>query len=640
MKIICNIIIALFLILTTEVFASGGPLSPQQAAYDVNYYELDLKINPATRTIEGSLLCRVRIVNSIDTLVLDLDNVFTIDSILFRKEDGEFSSASFSHSAGRINITIPVPVMPEDMISAKIFYRGAPRVAATPPWSSGFVWRTTPTGKPWLGVTVEMDGADIWWPCKDHPSDEPDSMYMSYTVPNPLICVSNGRFVSSVDNGDGTSTFNWFISTPINNYNVSFYAAEYQLIEDQYLSVTGDSIPFYFWVIPESYNQALNMMNVFRNEFDFLESICGPFPFSTDKHGWAHSPYYGMEHQTIIAYGNNFSVNGWGFDYIHLHELAHEWWGNLVTAKDWSDVWIHEGIGTYTEALYVEATLGFSSYLLYMNNQRPSDNHSKALAPREQLTAMQGFALNPYSRGSSVMHTLRYHLGDEKFFNLLKRWAYPDSTDYDNTNGRLCRIASTDDMKNLAEEITGVELDPFFEVFFRDAAFPKLKVVRGSDHAVFTWQTQTNVPLDLNIPLLVNGIEMTVEMDNGTGTAPVKQGDNLVIDPKKWILMGSISSVVGIDGEEAVLYEYSLSQNYPNPFNPNTVISFSVTENQNVELRVYDLLGNMVAELVNGYREAGNYSVNFNADKLPSGIYFYEIKAGSFRQTNKMIFLK
>ncbi len=143
------------------------------------------------------------------------------------------------------------------------------------------------------------------------------------------------------------------------------------LIEDNYMSTIGDSIPFRFWVLPEYYNTAVNYMDVFLTEFNFLESICGPFPFGTDKHGWAHAPYWGMEHQTIIAYGHNFTTNSWGFDYIHYHELAHEWWGNLITAKDWADVWIHEGMATYTEALYVEHLSGMNMYHQYMDNMRP-----------------------------------------------------------------------------------------------------------------------------------------------------------------------------------------------------------------------------------------------------------------------------
>ncbi|HJN05432.1 MAG TPA: M1 family metallopeptidase, partial [Bacteroidales bacterium] len=540
--------ITIFSVTSTYTYAqsSGGVLSPQQAAYDVNYYDLDLNIDNIALTISGSLICRVEIVNQLDTLVLDLDNRFNVDSTLFKLGNGNYSNVAFDHTNGKLNIEFPFSVGSGNMISVQVFYNGAPRIAPNPPWNGGFVWNSSPIGDPWIGVACEFEGADLWWPCKDHPSDEPDSMSMSFTVPNPLICVSNGRYMGSTVNGNNTTTFDWFISTPINNYNVTIYAAEFALIEDTYIGMTGDSIPFYFWVLPEDSATAANWMGVFLTEFNFLESICGPFPFTTDKHGWAHAPYWGMEHQTIIAYGHNFSVNSWGFDYIHYHELAHEWWGNLITAKDFADIWIHEGMATYTEALYVEFLSGMDSYHQYMDNMRPNNNHSSPLAPREQLTASQGFALNPYSRGASVMHTLRYHLGDDEFFNLFERWAYPDSTDFDNTNGRQCRILSTEDMKEQAEEVTGLDLYPFWEVFFREAAYPVLHVVREINEATFTWETENNILLDVDIPITVNGLDETVVMIEGQGSSAISIDDIMEIDPKKWILMAPPSIVVSI----------------------------------------------------------------------------------------------
>jgi aminopeptidase N len=637
------IFITILFITSNKTYAdSGGPLSPNQAAYNVNYYDLDLEINPTAQTIGGSLLCRVEIINQIDSLVLDLDNPFIIDSILFKLNDGTYSNVTFNHAAGKVYINIPLSVTNGDMVSVQIFYNGAPRVAINPPWEVGFVWETTSTGSHWIGVACEDDGADIWWPCKDHPSDEPDSMSMSFTVPNPLTCVSNGRYLGSADNGNGTSTFNWFISTPINNYNVSIYAAEYSLIEDTYFSVSGDSIPFFFWVLPEDYTTAVNYMNVFLNEFNFLESICGPFPFGTDKHGWAHAPYWGMEHQTIIAYGHNFTLNSWGMDYIHYHELAHEWWGNLITAKDWADIWIHEGMATYTEALYVEHLSGMNSYHQYMDYKRPSDNHSQPLAPRAALTAGQGFSLNPYNRGASVMHTLRYHLGDSTFFNLFKRWAYPDSTDFNNTNGRLCRILSTDDMKNQAEAETGIELDPFFEVFFREATYPILRIERGNNEANFTWDTETNVLLDVNIPITLNGIDSTVEMTAGQGSMSILLNDNLVIDPKQWILMADPVVIVNsIDGDVTQVTDFQLEQNYPNPFNPTTTIKYTLPKAAYVRLEIFTITGKKIKVLADENKQAGYHSMLFNAGDLSSGVYFYKITTNTgYAASKKFILLK
>lgn len=610
---------------TTEAFAgSGGPLKPQQAAYDVKYYNLDLSIDPISKTIDGSQLCRAEIIEPIDSLMLDLDVRFTVTSVLLKLNDGSFSIASFSHSEDILNVEILETVIIGDIVTVQIFYNGAPRVSNGPPWDAGFVWDTTPTGEPWIGVACEFEGGDVWWPCKDHPSDEPDSMNLSFTVPNPLKCISNGRFLGSVDNGDNTSTYNWFISTPINNYNVTFYAADYMLIEDEYESTIGDSIPFRFWVIPENYTTAVDYMDVFLQEFNFLEELCGPFPFGTDKHGWANAPYWGMEHQTIVAYGHNFTVNQWGYDYIHYHEMAHEWWGNLVTAKNWADVWIHEGIARYTESLYVEYLLGMDAYLESV--PRPGNYHPHPLAPREEMTASAAFDfLNPYSRGAAVMHTLRYHLGDDVFFNLLKRWAYPDSTDYDNTNGRLCRIVSTDDLKDQAEEVTGVDLDPFFEVFFREVKYPVLNVVREENESLFSWETETGVLLDVNVPVLVNGEEYTVEMNEGQGSLEMAFSDELVIDPEEWILMAPPSITVSVDEISADPLAVKLEQNYPNPFTQSTSIKFTIDKSQWVSLKVYNLYGKEVLTLVDENKIPGTYKVKLDRGSLASGSYFYRL---------------
>jgi len=617
---------------------SGGTLSQEQAAYNVSYYKLDLAIDPDSLSISGSLLCRAEIVDPIQVFVLDLEDSLRVSSVLFKKNEGEFSPVSYSHIDGLISISLPEEANVDDVVSVQVFYSGAPGIALYPPWEDGFVWSETPDSLPWIGVACETSGADLWWPCKDHPSDEPDSMSMSFTVPNPLICVSNGQYLGSIDNGDGTSTFNWFISTPINNYNVSINIAEYLLIEDDYPSTIGHTIPFYFWVLPEHYDTALSIMDVWQTEFDFFEAICGPFPFGTDKHGFAETPYLGMEHQTIIAYGHDFTISGWGYDYIHYHELAHEWWGNLVTAKDWADLWIHEGIATYMQALYIEDLNGMDWYKEFMDRIRPLNEHGFALAPRESLTAFQAFEnLNSYNRGASVMHTLRYHLGDEAFFSLLKRWAYPDPGDLDNTGGRLCRIVSTDDMMEQAEDETGLNLDPFFEVFFREAAYPVLDVQRKPDITLFVWETEGGIGLDLDIPLTVNGVDQSVEMIDGRGVLAISSDDQIVIDPEHWILMDT-AVVTGVEEYDITQsMEYGLEQNYPNPFHSTSTIVFTLPESQFVTLKVYDLLGKEIASLASEELLRGRHQVQVNGTQLSKGMFFYRLEAASFTDTKSFI---
>jgi aminopeptidase N len=491
-------------------------------------------------------------------------------------------------------------------------------------------------------VACETGGGDIWWPCKDHPSDEPDSVALHFTVPEGYTCVSNGKFVGSRRNVNRTITFEWFVSTPINNYDVTFYMADFQEIKGEYRSVSGETIPFYFWILPEAYASAQNHLPVFYKEFNFLETICGPFPFSTDKHGWAHAPYWGMEHQTIIAYGNDFQVNGWGMDYIHFHELAHEWWGNLLTAKDWSDVWIHEGLATYMEALYVEHISDRESYHAYMNARRPGNNHDYPLAPIMPMTASQGFEhLDPYYRGAWTMHTLRFHLGDEQFFRLLKHWAYPDTSDTDNTKGRLCRFANTDDMKELAEQITNRDLDPFFDVFMREASYPYLEIAYSAKVAEFTWKTENGVLLDLNVPVMLNGLMQIVQMKAGQGILSLPLQYDLVIDPDQWILMDEPQIASTLDPEKLPsVSRFQLHQNFPNPFNPKTIINYELSIANDVDLSIYNLLGQKVATLVSEKQKAGYHQVEWDASGFASGLYYYKIKSGEFMDMKKMILLR
>jgi hypothetical protein len=573
---------------------------------------------------------------------MDLDDLLSVDSILARLESGRFTKVSYLHSNGKLFIDIPFDYSIGEQIHTEVFYHGSPKISLHAPWDNGIVWGETPSGKHWVGVACETGGGDLWWPCKDHPSDEPDSMAINITVPMEYTCVSNGQFLGSYRTDGDKMTFNWFVSTPINNYNVTFYVADFELIEGEYGSVSGKNIPFYFWVLPEAYEAAQNHLPVFFNQFHFLETICGPFPFATDKHGWAHAPYWGMEHQTIIAYGNDFQVNGWGMDYIHLHELTHEWWGNLVTAKDWSDLWIHEGLGTYMEALYVEHISDQETYFSYMDRISPDDSQEFPLAPNFSMTAGEAFGyLDSYHRGAWVIHTLRFHLGDEPFFRLLKHWAYPDTSDLDNTGGRLCRLATTNDMKELAEKVTNRDLDPFFDVFMRETHFPYLEVVYKGKEVEFSWITENDVLLDLNVPVLVNDSPKIVEMDDGKGVLRLASEMDIVIDPDNWILMDEpVILSAGDPSNKQAISEFHLYQNYPNPFNPTTAIGYRLSVIGNVDLRIYNALGEKVATLVSEKQGTGEHTVEWDASGFASGLYYYTITAGEFRDVKKMILLR
>ena len=369
-----------------DPYDSGGPLIVEQAAYDVTYYDLAVALDPADSTIAGTLRMDARVVAPAAVVALDLDTLLAIESVSLTDLESAVP-LPFRRSGGRVFVDLPYTKQPGDALSLTVEYGGRPRVAPRPPWDGGVQWTTTPAGAPWIATSNQMIGADVWWPNKDHVSDKPDSMRIHVTVPDPLVVAANGRLERTTDNGDGTWTYHWFVSTPISAYNVALNIAPYEVIEERYRSVTGETFPVIFWVLPENVDDGRALMPEILEHLRWFEKTVGPYPFRADKYGVVQTPHLGMEHQSIIAYGANFdngSMTGgvdWGFDALHHHELSHEWWGNLVTNADWKDMWIHEGFGSYMQALWLEDTQGIERYHEYMASIRPSHRQPSAHGP-------------------------------------------------------------------------------------------------------------------------------------------------------------------------------------------------------------------------------------------------------------------
>ena len=616
---------------------SGGTLIREQAAYDVLYYKLNMFIDTATHSIASETLVRAIAVDSLSVCVLDLNSNFTVDSILWKGTRAMNSVLKFSRPAGRIWITLPYLLQKSDTISLTVSYHGVPKVAVNPPWDDGFVWDRTATGEVWAGVACETEGGDAWWPCKDHPSDEPDSVDLAFTVPASLTCVSNGRLREVIDHG-ATKTFHWHVSNPINNYCVTFYLGPYQKIPITYQSVTGEMIPSEYWFLPYSVAKATTFSTTFLKDLRFFEEVCGPFPFRADKYGLIEAPYWGMEHQTAVAYGNNFALNSYGFDYIHLHELAHEWWGNLVTAKDWSDVWIHEGFATYMEALFAEKTLGFTKYKSYMAGLRKSIANSAIVAPRAPSTAGYIFsAADVYSKGAWIVHTLRHLIGDQAFFPLLRKFAYPDSAMEAVTNGKQCWLATTDDYLRIAEQRTGMTLDWFWELYLRQPELPSLEYSLRDSLLTLKWNTPGNLPFSLPVDIRIDTTIFMVDMAGGSGSLKVKPGAKYTIDPDAWILMLPPQALDVQDGFTP--RNFSLNA-YPNPFAATTTIRYELPKPLFTSMKIFDRLGRLVADLVHETQSGGQHVVEWNAAGTEAGIYFCRMQAGELVQIKQILLLR
>jgi aminopeptidase N len=320
------------------------------------------------------------------------------------------------------------------------------------------------------------------------------------------------------------------------------------VIEDKYKSVSGDTIPVFFYVLPEDFDKGPKLVEELKKYTAFYEKYLGPYPFRSQKMAMVETPHLGMEHSTHIAYGNKFRYNEDGTDWLLLHEFGHEWWANLVTASDWKDFWIHEGFQSYMDTLYQEYLHGQDAYLKAMQGRVKNLRNMQPVAPREAKISYQVYMAEPdytksdgdiYGKGALILHTLRYLIGDDAFFRALRRMAYPTKQMETYTDGRQERLVTTDDFRTIAEQESKMDLGWFFELYLRQPKLPRLGtsgIGAGSSGSLnLSWETPNNMPFPMPIDVEINGKIQRVEMKDGKATINFT-GPPPVIDPKGWVL--------------------------------------------------------------------------------------------------------
>ena len=525
---------------------TGGPLRFEQAVFDVLSYDISINADPIRKSISGTTVMIARTVIPTNVIVLDLDRPYTISKLT---EGGR--GVKFQHKDGKIWIWFSMTKQVGDEIKTVITYAGTPREAPRPPWIGGFMWKKTADGSDWISVALQNDGADLMFPCKDHPSDKPATASMHITVPDPLVAAGPGKFEGVKKNAGGTSTYNWRMTNPIANYSLVFNAAPYKIIQDKYKSVTGETLPIVFYVLPESFAKGPGLIAEQKKYLAFYEKYLGPFPFRSQKVGIVETPHLGMEHSTAIAYGNQFKYNEDGTDWLLLHEFGHEWWANLVTASDWRDFWIHEGFQSFMDTFYTETLHGREAYMKAMRARQKGFRNMQPVAPREPKIAYQVYMAEPdylksdgdiYGKGAYFLHTLRHLIGDDAFFKALRHMAYPTKAMEKITDGRQARLVNTDDFLTIAEQDSGMELDWFFELYLRQPKLPKLEALtvvsfdpNKPNQLELRWITPNDMPFPMPIDVVINGKTQRVEMKDGKGTVSFT-GDIPVIDPDGWVL--------------------------------------------------------------------------------------------------------
>jgi len=507
----------------------GGPLRPAQAGYDVQRYDLRVALYPDEKRIVGSNSVTVAVVAPLDVFEIPLDSRLAIEAV---DVDGVRPRA-VAHAGGLVRVPLVDPWRPGEEHVVRIAYGGRPFEALAPPWMDGFVWSRSADGSHWVGTTSQGSGGDLWWPVKDHPSDEPDrGMRITLDVPAGLVGLANGRKLSERV-VDGRSITEWQVSYPINQYGVALNAGPFLPVETTYTRLDGRVEAIVFWALPEHLDEARRMwldqgpriLSAFARRF-------GEYPFWRDKYWVVETPYLGMEHQSIVAYGSDFKVNEFGFDWLLLHETAHEWWGNKVSARDWADWWLHEGFGAYAHAVFVDVEAGRNRYLEYMRKYCGAEAIGKFRNPVVRGTdrvAEEAYVPEVYSKASCVLHTLRWLVGDDDFYAALHRLLNDEAFAY--------RTASTADFRRVVAGVTGHPYDWFFDRYLYEASIPAWRLDRTlvADGEVVT--VSWDDPLfELPIPLRVAGELLRLEMPGGQGSLRVPAGSELIVDPDGWLL--------------------------------------------------------------------------------------------------------
>lgn len=650
-----NLIAALLILITPFTFPQSGKEScilgktaqfnrlkklvevnyPGDPKYDVKYYKLDLTINHTSQTISGNITCNAKVVQSnVTEIYYDFINSMIVDSVLFNG-----NNTSFSRGTNTVVVQTNTSLNQGDDLTTVVYYHGTPA-------SGGFgsFEFSSQGGNPLIWSLSEPYGAKDWWVVKDTPADKADSADIWLTVSTSLTPVSNGNLMEVVNNGNGTHTYKWHVSYPIAPYLVSLAITNYALYTNYYHYSPTDSMPVTHYLYPSSLNSNISQLNKTPGMIEIFAERFGEYPFINEKYGHAQFGWGGgMEHQTISSMG------GFG-DGLIAHELAHMWYGDNITCKDWHHIWLNEGFATMGEGLIYEAWNGKAAYNSYIADEMYYAKFASGTIYVQDISSEWEIfnSYRTYSKACVVLHMLRGIVGDSTFFNILRTYSYDPSVAYGN--------AVTEDFQAIAENVSGLDLNYFFQQWIYGVNYPTYSVVWSKnslggnlyDLALKITQSSNSNPSFFTMPI-------QIKVNSSTGDTIITVFNNaqvqnfnitvanepisITVDPNNWILKTINSVVVGIE-DEMQPQTFSLEQNYPNPFNPVTKIKFTLASNEYTTLKVYDIIGKEITTLVNNQMEKGHYEINFDASNLPSGVYLYTLNAGGYKETRKMILMR
>lgn len=632
--------------LTSRNCAGGVHLAAYDGPqpFDMLNYKLDLSLAMINDGFHGKMTMTMRLKENVDSLSLNAVGL-TFDTL---RVDGIPKSFAFRSGTESFTIFLGGTRLVGDTVRIEIVYRRTPGFPR-PSSRQGYYFFRDTIGLPSnLGYTFsEPYDARFWMPCYDQPWDKATSD-INITVPTGYVAASNGKLLGTTNNGNGTTTWRWRERNQIATYLMCLTVSQFTISSLPYIKSTGDTIPiqYYAWrtftVGGNTFTDSANFAPFLPRVREMIQTFSTPFgDYPFDKYGMTTIVpfgYLGMEHQTISTINRYYATSEW----VVSHELAHQWWGNNVTCGTWADIWLNEGFATYSEALWKEHIGGFPELKRYMLDT----------LQRFQFGSWQGAIYDPvsqgfnlfdqvvYSKAGWVIHTLRGVLGDSLFFRTLKafqtRWAG--------------KSAVTAELKAVVDSIAQRDMSWFFNQWIYGRGWPMYasRFTWSADTIRLTIQQQQQAGWPTyTMPIRVRAYYGAQQRDyivhdslrSQTFRLPLNvQPDSVVLDPDGWILKQIVAPTSV--AEEKLPTEFALYQNYPNPFNPKTNIGFRVQGSGLVVLKILDLLGREVATLVNETKPAGEYSIQFDATNLASGIYYYRLSAGSFAATRKMTLIR
>jgi len=481
-----------------------GSNTPARAWWDVSFYDLHVRVHPADSSISGWNGITYKVLRAAREMQVDLQVPLEVDSMV---QDGRH--VAFRRDGNAFLASLTAPQRAGDHRTITVYYHGQPRAAKRPPWDGGFIWQHDSLGNPFIATANEGLGASAWWPNKDLLADEPDSQRIAITVPDSMLDVSNGRLRRVTHNGDGTSTFEWFVVNPINNYDVAVNAGRYAHYSSTYDGEAG-SLSMDFWPLANHLDDAKKQWEQAQPMMTCFERWFGPFPWYADGYKLVEAPHLGMEHQSAVAYGNHFrngylgrDLSGTGhglqWDFIIVHESAHEWWGNSVTARDAAEMWLHESFANYAENLYTECQQGKAAGAEYVIGTRKLVKNDRPIVGHFGVNN-EGSG-DVYYKGGNMLHTIRQIVNDDARWRSTLRGVQSEFRHQTVTGQQVQRYMS---------ERVGIDLSRVFAQYLTTTKIPVLEYRLEGATLSYRW---TNVIAGFDMPVRVRiGAEPPLEL--------------------------------------------------------------------------------------------------------------------------------